>query len=114
MVNLIGKLDERRLVEQVIDYVNENDLTDDQQDLLTHMVSQTAMDAGLRQPEPPDPDAKRYREHSRMLGQIASVTADWCLTPECTTEDAARLAVADARYYRGLAERLQIERHYEA
>ena len=47
-----------------------------------------------------------------MLGQIAGVVEEWCITEECTTLDAVKLAVADARKWRGIAERYEIERRY--
>ena len=54
-------------------------------------------------------EQKELKEHSMMLGQICGVVEDYCFTESMTTLDAVKLAVADARMYRGRAERLQIE-----
>lgn len=50
--------------------------------------------------------------HSVMLGQIAEEVSEWCIDEECTTLDAVKLCIADARKWRGIAERYEIERKY--
>ena len=50
--------------------------------------------------------------HSVMLSQIASAVDDWVIDEECTTLDAVKLLLADARKWRGLAERLELELKY--
>tara|TARA_S200002703_G_scaffold86092_1_gene74214 strand:+ start:206 stop:427 length:222 start_codon:yes stop_codon:yes gene_type:complete len=57
-------------------------------------------------------DAPRLVSHSQMLGQIAAVVGEWCIDEECTTLDAVKLAVADCRKWRGIAERYDIEQKY--
>jgi len=55
---------------------------------------------------------KLLRDHSHMLGCIAGEVEEWCVTEYCTTLDAVKLAIADARKWRGIAERLEIEKKY--
>ena len=55
-----------------------------------------------------------YASHSQMLGQIAMEVSDWCITDDCTTLDAVKLVVADARKFRGIVERIEIENKYLA
>tara|TARA_B100001059_G_scaffold71822_1_gene68930 strand:+ start:285 stop:506 length:222 start_codon:yes stop_codon:yes gene_type:complete len=57
-------------------------------------------------------DVPRLVSHSQMLGMIASEVEEWCFTNECTTLDAVKLAIADARKWRGIAERHELERKY--
>lgn len=57
-------------------------------------------------------DVQRLVSHSQMLGQIAAVVGEWGIDEECTTLDAVKLAVADCRKWRGIAERYELERKY--
>lgn len=57
-------------------------------------------------------DVPRLIGHSQMLGMIANEIREWCITEECTTLDAVKLVIADARKWRGIAERLQLENKY--
>jgi hypothetical protein len=47
-----------------------------------------------------------------MLGMIAGEVEEWCITKEFTTLDAVKLAIADARKWRGIAERYELESKY--
>lgn len=58
--------------------------------------------------------ADTMKDHSLMLGQIAAEVEEWCISEECTTLDAVRLALADLRKWRGIAERFELERKYWA
>lgn len=57
-------------------------------------------------------DVPRLVSHSQMLGMIANEVEEWCISENCTTLDAVSLAVADARKWRGIAERYELERKY--
>ena len=57
-------------------------------------------------------DERETKKDSVMLGQIGSLVEDWCITEECTTLDAVKLVIADARKWRGIAERYEIEQKY--
>jgi hypothetical protein len=57
-------------------------------------------------------DVPRLVSHSQMLGMIAGEVEEWCISENCTTLDAVKLAVADARKWRGIAERYELERKY--
>ncbi len=63
-------------------------------------------------PKIPKAPANVFESHSIMLGQIANEVSEWCVDDECTTLDAVKLVVADARKWRGIAERHEIERKY--
>jgi hypothetical protein len=50
--------------------------------------------------------------HTIMLSQIAEEVKDWCIVEDMTTLDAVKLVISDYHKWRGIAERLELEKKY--
>jgi hypothetical protein len=51
-------------------------------------------------------------EYGAMLGQIASIVENWCISEECTTLDAVKLLHAENLELKGKLTKLEIENKY--
>lgn len=52
--------------------------------------------------------------HSAMLGQISALVESWCITEDCSTFDAVRLALCDLEEMRARERRQAIHAFYHS